>query len=54
MLLRFVQKIFVSGESKLKKELANVANIKANYSSKKLLKLLINTIGLSFIDFNIF
>ena len=44
MLLRFVQKIFVSGESKLKKELANIANIKANYSSKKLLKLLINTI----------
>ena len=44
MLLRFVQKIFLSGESKIKKKLANVANIKANYSSKKLLKLLIKTI----------
>ena len=44
MLLRFVQKIFVSGEHRLKKELSEIVNIRDSCNSKKLLKLLVETI----------
>ncbi len=44
MLLRFVQKMFISGERRLKKELATIVNIKETYNSKKILKLLLDII----------
>ena len=44
ILLRFVQKMFISGERRLKKEVATIVNIKEAYNSKKILKLLVDII----------
>jgi hypothetical protein len=44
MLLRFIQKIFVSGERRLRKDLSVILNLKESCNNKKVLKLLVETI----------